>query len=286
MHRSQEWDKFVGCPRCKAALVKSDASLVCEICPEEFPIRDGVPILLTKERRNEIESFLLDAHAEKMQEEYSKEVGWRKRIRRLLAYGTNFGSRNLDAVSERVGPHGIILSVGGGPERERPSFVNLNIAPWKNVDLVGDAHELPCRSASVDAIVCLAVLEHLKAPWTAIEEFHRALKSGGIIYVEVPFLQHFHAYPHDFYRFTLFGLKELMKDFAEIQSGVALGPGAAMIEVADNYFSLLTPTCLSGVVKGLTRLFLLPVRALDRILVKQADAHTLANSVYFLGQRN
>lgn len=46
---------------------------------------------------------------------------------------------------------------------------------------------LPFRSGSFDAVYCSEVLEHLFAPWVAVQEFRRLIRPGGILFVSVPY---------------------------------------------------------------------------------------------------
>ena len=66
--------------------------------------------------------------------------------------------------------------------REHPSLVNVNIGPFANVDVVADAHHLPYADASVDAIFCEAVLEHLVQPHEAVKELFRVCRSEASVY--------------------------------------------------------------------------------------------------------
>ncbi len=87
-------------------------------------------------------------------------------------------------------------------------------------DIVGDIHNLPFADNSVDAIVCIAVLEHVENPIKAIQEMYRVLKPGGYCYLYVPFLYYYHAEPGyygDFWRFTEDGLRWLSKPFTSFQ---------------------------------------------------------------------
>ncbi|MBD3312623.1 Trm112 family protein [archaeon] len=43
--------KILACPVCKGDLVLKSKKLVCKKCKEEYPIKDGVPILLPPELR-------------------------------------------------------------------------------------------------------------------------------------------------------------------------------------------------------------------------------------------
>lgn len=63
----------------------------------------------------------------------------------------------------------------------------LAIEKLKNVSLVrADARKLPIAPGSVDAIVCMSVLEHLHDLESPADEFFRVLKPGGVAIVGVP----------------------------------------------------------------------------------------------------
>ena len=53
-------------------------------------------------------------------------------------------------------------------------------------DYWGDACALPFRSHSLDYVVTSHVLEHVANPVAALLEWHRVLRSGGVIYMVVP----------------------------------------------------------------------------------------------------
>ena len=74
-------------------------------------------------------------------------------------------------------------------------------------DIFADAAHLPLTEASIDAIVCLEVLEHVSDPRGALAEFARVLKPGGVMIFSMPFMYPIHDIPHDFQRLTQYGLK-------------------------------------------------------------------------------
>jgi SAM-dependent methyltransferase len=76
-------------------------------------------------------------------------------------------------------------------------------------DVFGDAQNLPIRSASVDHVLLLDVLEHLPRPDRCIAEIARILRSGGSLTIQVPFLYPVHDAPLDFHRWTQNGLGRL-----------------------------------------------------------------------------
>lgn len=72
-----------------------------------------------------------------------------------------------------------------------------------------------------DAIICLAVLEHVYDPFIAINNIYKMLKNDGILFGYIPFLYHYHApdnlYFQDYYRYTKDGLAYLLKDFKNVK---------------------------------------------------------------------
>ena len=99
----------------------------------------------------------------------------------------------------------------------------LDPVPDYHPDIIGDIHELPFPDDSIDAIICKAVLEHVKNPFKAVDEMHRVLKPGGYCFVYVPFLYYYHpmkGYYEDYWRFTKDGLEELFRKFghSELQN--------------------------------------------------------------------
>lgn len=81
----------------------------------------------------------------------------------------------------------------------------------KSIDLFGTAYDVPVESATFDAAICTAVLEHLEEPEKALKECYRVLKPGGTAIYSVPFIWPIHEEPRDFYRYSRYGLKYLFE---------------------------------------------------------------------------
>ncbi len=78
-------------------------------------------------------------------------------------------------------------------------------------DIAADLNRpLPIRDGAADAVISLSVLEHLREPEQLLREARRILKPGGFLYVSVPFQWWVHEAPHDYYRFTRYGLEYLL----------------------------------------------------------------------------
>lgn len=92
----------------------------------------------------------------------------------------------------------------------------LDPVPDYNPDIVGDIHDLPFSDNSKEAILCLAVLEHVEDPIRAMKELHRVLQPQGKLLIYVPFLYYYHAekgYYGDYWRFTYDTLQMFSKPF-------------------------------------------------------------------------
>lgn len=119
-----------------------------------------------------------------------------------------------------------------------------------NCDLHTDIEALPFEDDSVDAVICLEVIEHVKNPFKASVELYRILKPGGILLLTTPFLLGYHGksqtrtqgnnhshntYP-DYWRYTHEGLQYLFKDFKEVQLEVLNGPVETGLMVFNLFF--------------------------------------------------
>jgi len=94
-----------------------------------------------------------------------------------------------------------------------PNRIGFDVRSGPEVDVVGDAHKLPFENEKFDNILCTEVLEHLHSPYIAISEMKRVLKQGGKLILTTRFIFPLHDIPHDYYRFTKYGLKYLFKDW-------------------------------------------------------------------------
>ena len=104
------------------------------------------------------------------------------------------------------------------PLTKKIDYRILDKVPDYHPDIVGDVHDLPLPDNSEDAIVCIAVLEHVEDPIRAMNEIYRCLKPGGYAFVYVPFLYYYHAAPgyyDDFWRFTKDAVASMTKKFTK-----------------------------------------------------------------------
>ena len=112
---------------------------------------------------------------------------------------------------------GTVLDIGSADEWIRPHlhpsahYVSLDFPATGQAlyaarpCVFGDAARLPFADASLDAVVCLEVIEHVPHPERVLAEIGRTLKPGGHAYLSMPFLYPVHDAPYDFSRLTEFG---------------------------------------------------------------------------------
>ncbi len=111
--------------------------------------------------------------------------------------------------------HGKVVDIGAG-HVDRYShlfsfdeYVTTDVAPHKRVTIVAPADKLPFPDSSFDSAVSTQVYEHLPQPFSAAAEMYRVLRPGGYAVVTVPQLNELHEMPHDYFRYTSYGLVSL-----------------------------------------------------------------------------
>jgi SAM-dependent methyltransferase len=119
---------------------------------------------------------------------------------------------------------GVLLDMGCGVvpylEIYRP-LVETNVCvDWEGslhggqyLDEVADLNQpLRFAAASFDTVLLTDVLEHIARPWVLCPEIARILKPDGHVIIGVPYMYWLHEQPHDYYRYTEFGLRKLADD--------------------------------------------------------------------------
>jgi SAM-dependent methyltransferase len=130
--------------------------------------------------------------------------------------------RTLD-LGAQSGPYGAYF----------PHRVSLDLRPGPGVQVVGDAQALGIADATFEVVLCTEVLEHLPEPQKAIDEMFRVLKPGGELLLTTRFLFPIHDAPHDYFRYTKYGLRHLLRrfDILELQEETdAVGTLAVLLQ--------------------------------------------------------
>lgn len=127
----------------------------------------------------------------------------RKRLEQFLM-GQAHDGKTLD-----IGAGGSLY----GYERFFPNRTTVDIDAARNPEIIADVHDLPFKDEEFDVVLCIEVLEHVLDPKKAIAEMKRVLKKEGSLILTTRFVYPIHDAPHDYWRFTKYGLKELFKDW-------------------------------------------------------------------------
>ncbi|MBI4709170.1 MAG: class I SAM-dependent methyltransferase [Candidatus Portnoybacteria bacterium] len=71
---------------------------------------------------------------------------------------------------------------------------------------------IPLEDNFADLVLATELLEHIKKPEFLLREVNRILKQGGRLILTTPFVWPLHEEPNDFWRFTKYGLGNLLKE--------------------------------------------------------------------------
>lgn len=111
---------------------------------------------------------------------------------------------------------GNVLEIGCGQKpyaewfSNADSYIGLDVTTAeKNVDVLGNGTMLPFKDNSFDAVASFQVLEHISDPQVFIKEMGRVLNVDGRGIILTNQSWPLHEVPHDYFRFTRFGLDHL-----------------------------------------------------------------------------
>jgi ubiquinone/menaquinone biosynthesis C-methylase UbiE len=190
-----------------------------------------------------------------------------------------------------------ILNIGSGDTNgvgrklwkyKKGEVINMDIEGGPTVDVVGDAHSLPFKDCEFDTIIMQAVLEHLHSPIKAVDEAFRVLKPNGYLYLEVPFLQGFHADPHDYFRYTQVGISQLTLNYGSfVYKGVSSGPFSAINWIIRDLLSNLTKSKkINILIRFIVSWIFFPIKYFDFIVKNTRASERLACEYYYLIKKN
>jgi len=125
-------------------------------------------------------------------------------------------SREFEARFVRPRP-GRTLIVGsrvypGRTDRRRlyRDAVGVDQLAGEGADLVMNLEESPPDGfGPFDHIELISTLEHSPRPWLIAANIERLMSPGATLHLSVPFVWNVHAYPADYFRFTVEGVRAL-----------------------------------------------------------------------------
>ena len=163
----------------------------------------------------------------------------------LRRYVQHFEASIEDAVEKFAGSlpaDARVLDAGAGEgnyrhhfSRQRYCGLDLGVGDrewdYTRLDVVGDLARLPFDAGTFDAAINIVTLEHVTDPARVLCELAHVLKPGGRLLLIAPLEWEEHQQPHDYFRYTRYGLEYLLKQagFAEI-----------VVEPVGGFFRLLS----------------------------------------------
>jgi SAM-dependent methyltransferase len=141
-----------------------------------------------------------------------------------------------------------LLDAGAGEGKYKDRFQNqrycgldlgIGDSTWNysRLSVIGDLANLPFRDAVFDACLNVVTLEHVPEPSRVVCELSRTLVPGGRLLLIAPHEWEEHQQPHDYYRYTRYGLDYLLRKagFTEIS-----------VHPVGGFFRLLSRRLLGG----------------------------------------
>jgi SAM-dependent methyltransferase len=211
-----------------------------------------------------------------------------------LASSNNFNLLEREIKENNESP--VILIIGGATlgsgmsnfmKSNKATIIESDVAFGPNTNFIFDAHDIPFKNKTFDAVIIQAVLEHVLDPVRCVSEIYRVLKDEGLVYSDTPFMQQVHMGKYDFTRFTYLGHIYLFKDFDKIKSGMSSGPGSALSWSI--YYFLISFTerkILRRLIYVIVSVLGIPLKSLDYLLKERRCAYDAAGGFYFIGRKS
>ena len=125
--------------------------------------------------------------------------------------------------------------------RQKYCAVDLGVGDtawdYTRLHAVADLAALPFRDHAFDAALHIVTIEHLREPARALAEIARTLAPGGRLLIAAPHEWEVHQAPHDYFRYTRYGLAYLLE---------TAGFEVVDLRPAGGYFRLLARRLLNG----------------------------------------
>lgn len=142
-----------------------------------------------------------------------------------------------------------LLDAGAGEARYKGHFpktryVGVDLAvgdtqwDYSGIDALADLTALPFADNTFDATLNIVTLEHVREPAAVLREIGRTLKPGGKLLLIVPQDWEVHQAPHDYFRYTRYGIRHLLE---------GSGFGNIQVEAGGGYFRLMGRRMLNGI---------------------------------------
>lgn len=94
-----------------------------------------------------------------------------------------------------------------GVDFENPGHPHIN----EQIDVFYDGHTIPFENNHFDSVFSSEVFEHIFNLDEILKEINRVMKPGAIMLITCPFAICEHEVPHDFARYSSFGIRNILE---------------------------------------------------------------------------
>lgn len=169
-------------------------------------------------------------------------------LRRHILHFEESIRESVEAFAHLLPDGARVLDAGSGEGQyagyfRRQAYCGVDLAvgdtawDYGRLDAIADLAALPFRSSSFQAALHVVTIEHLREPAGALAEISRTLAPGSLFLVVAPLEWEVHQMPHDYFRYTRYGLAYLLDRAGfEVKEMQAVG----------GYFRLLARRLLNG----------------------------------------
>ena len=278
------------CPSCTNFEIRlKQNKFFCKKCNLIYNVKDGFPVLINFK----LENVFIKEEEIKIKKEKINKNKFKEKILDFV-YGTSKVTKHnvtkfLDKLNKNNNKK--VLIIGGATkgsgtdelwDNKDIDITSIDIVGTNNINYIADAHYLPFKNETFEAVWIQAVLEHVMSPEIVVKEIFRVLKDGGIVYSETPFMQQIHMGKNDFTRYTASGHRFLFKNFEKIKVGINGGPGTALAWSIKYFIWSLSNERIASYL-SIIPFFIL--RFFDKFLSEKKSWDS-SSGFYFLGQKN
>ena len=300
MKLPEEITRDIHCLKCDQILTRVGEHLVCQNpnCKYEYPIVDGIPILINDEfcvfNRSDFVEHRVTTFDHKKAKIYSTIKKLVPSISNNVLAAKNYKKFSSLLLEFESDPKVLVIGgsiLGKGMEailaKSKITLIESDISFGPRTQIIFDAHNIPFPNEFFDGVIIQAVLEHVVDPYRCVDEIHRVLKKNGIVYAETPFMQQVHMGRFDFHRFTYLGHRRLFRNFNEIESGAVCGPGMALAWAYSYFiFSFTRSKKLRKYLIPLTNFSSFFWKYFDYLLIARPGTLDAASGYYFMGNKS
>ncbi|MDP7243871.1 MAG: class I SAM-dependent methyltransferase [Flavobacteriales bacterium] len=173
------------------------------------------------------------------------------------------------------GKQDMILDLGCGNNPGYHKFIEGRIICFDRVktgitQIIGDANNIPFKANSFEKVISINSFYYFKNPFSVVRGIKRILKKNGKLVMVFPFIYPIHDAPEDRYRFTEYGIRQLLKDDFDIRYIQAVGGifnlPAVFFHSLIKGIPLLAPKRLKALTSLLSIIILYPFYILAQIM--------------------